>query len=130
MMTPASLREQLAGDAALAVDRVWLRFRPPLRRLARRLTDDRDLRKDLVQEAMISLWDIDPTRFDFREWREFTYVRNALMNRMRDVWRAEMSRCVMTVEEATRLSGVEFAPLPGLPRGFLEGRHRRSCPEE
>jgi DNA-directed RNA polymerase specialized sigma24 family protein len=40
-----------------------------------------------VQEALVELWMIDPTRFDLRERKELNYLRRMLVNRMWDVWR-------------------------------------------
>ncbi|MHB1861398.1 MAG: hypothetical protein ACYCVL_00385 [Gemmatimonadaceae bacterium] len=67
---------------------------PALRRGARRLTGNRDLRDDLVQEARIYLWRMDPTRFDLRDKEELRYVRRELLARMWRVWRAEVGRTV------------------------------------
>lgn len=60
-----------------------------LRPVARRLTEDVEERKDLLQEALVELWAIDPTRFDLREASEIEYLRRMLVNRMWDVWRKE-----------------------------------------
>ena len=79
--------------AADAVAKVWIRFQPTVSRWARRLTRDRDLRQDLMQEAVIALWESDPTRFDLRDRAERAYLLRVMANRMRDVWRAEMKRC-------------------------------------
>ncbi|MDB4876957.1 MAG: Sigma-70 region 2 [Gemmatimonadetes bacterium] len=93
-MTPAMTHWAIMGNASSAVPRAWALFRPVLLRFARRLTEDSELRKDLVQEALIELWEIDPTRFDLRDPADYTYLRNALMNRMRNVWRAEVLRSI------------------------------------
>ncbi len=67
---------------------------PALLSAARRLTSNRDLRDDLVQEARIYLWRMDPTRFDLRDGEELRYVRRELLARMWRVWRAEVGRSV------------------------------------
>lgn len=46
----------------------------------------RELRKDLEQEALILLWELDPTRFDASDRG---YLRTAIRQRMRDVLREE-----------------------------------------
>jgi DNA-directed RNA polymerase specialized sigma24 family protein len=87
-----STNRLVRADAAVA--RAWRKLRRPLKRLARSLTDDLDLREDMMQEAMIALWERDPTRFDLRDQRDLMYVRRGLANRMYDVWRAEQGRSV------------------------------------
>ncbi|HEY5218546.1 MAG TPA: hypothetical protein VIJ16_02000, partial [Gemmatimonadaceae bacterium] len=63
---------------------------PTLQRVAHRLTNNRDLRDDLLQEARIYLWRMDPSRFDLRNVDEVRYVQRELVARMWRVWKAEM----------------------------------------
>ena len=83
--TLPDLRLDIAGRGPLE---------PALRRLARRLTGDRDLQDGLVQEARICLWDLDPTRFDLLNTQDLRYVCRALRNRMYRGWKAELVRGV------------------------------------
>ena len=82
------------ADSRMAVEQVLVALEPGLRRTARRLTDDPDLRDDLVQEARICLWETDPTRFDLEDQEDLRYLCRILTNRMWQVWKAEVGRCV------------------------------------
>ncbi len=77
----------LSGDSGRAVEAMWPGMEVSLLPAARRITEDRDQQDDLVQEALVELWMIDPTRFDLRERKELNYLRRMLVNRMWDVWR-------------------------------------------
>jgi DNA-directed RNA polymerase specialized sigma24 family protein len=77
------------GNTDLAVEWAWDLIKRSLRPATHRITDDVDERKDLLQEALVELWAIDPTRFDLREPKEVAYLRRMLINRMWDVWRSE-----------------------------------------
>ena len=60
-----------------------------LTRFAERLTDDRDIHDDLLQEALILLWRLDVLHRDWTD-REFQrYVFRVLCNRMCRVWRSQ-----------------------------------------
>ena len=86
-----------AGRGCIAergVERALAAVEPALWSAARRLTGNRDLRDDLVQEARIHLWRMDPSRFDLRDGEELRYVRRELLARMWRVWRAEVGRSV------------------------------------
>ena len=62
------------------------RLGPFVRARAKRLCGgDRDYAEDLVQEAWIKLWELDPLRFDPNDQKDQAYVRQALALRMRDV---------------------------------------------
>ena len=75
-------------DAAFAL--AARRFGPVLRRVARRMDGvDPDLADDLVQEALIRLWELGPSRYDAGD---DVYVRNRLIGRMRDARRTEARR--------------------------------------
>lgn len=97
-MTPghmdiAASREQFfIADSGLAVESSWPQFADQVKRLARWMTDDRDERKDLVQEALIALWMADPTRFDLDDRYDRGYLRRILRNRMWHVWDRERNR--------------------------------------
>lgn len=62
------------------------------------MTKDSTEQEELLQEAFVELWIIDPTRFDLRERADLAYVRRLLMNGMWDVCRKERrvfrGRCV------------------------------------
>lgn len=78
-----------AGNSNRAVEPAWRRVKRSLRYTARTITDDPEVRKDLLQEALVEMWVIDPTRFDFRDRKEVAYLKRMLINRMWDVWRKE-----------------------------------------
>lgn len=80
------------ADSQLAVDLALVALEPGLRRTARRLTADADLREDLVQEARIRLWETDPTRLDLEDQEDLRYLCRILTNRMWQVWKAEVGR--------------------------------------
>jgi DNA-directed RNA polymerase specialized sigma24 family protein len=70
-------------------------FEGLLRRVAGRMEDvDPDDADDLVQEALIRLWQMGPSRY---EARDEPYVRNRLMWRMRDAWRKESRRAGLAI---------------------------------
>ena len=82
----------LLGDSGRAVEWAWSRIEWSLRLSVRRITENSDDQQDLLQEALVELWVIDPTRFDLRDRDNLEYLRRMLVNRMWDVWRSEMSR--------------------------------------
>lgn len=86
--------ECATGDSGSAVELALAALEPALRRAARRLTRDADLLDDLIQEARICLWELDPTRFDLTNTSDLRYVCRALINRMWAGWRAEVGRGV------------------------------------
>lgn len=73
------------GDATAAVAAFWTHTEPIMRRIARRLSDDPDVQDELVQEGLIKLWISDPTRYDLSSFAGRTYLRRAIVNRMRRV---------------------------------------------
>jgi DNA-directed RNA polymerase specialized sigma24 family protein len=80
------------GHSHRTIDGVWRQLTPAMTRAARRLTHDADEQRDLLQEAMIKLWEVDPTRFDLKQTAELRYLRRVLVNRMWKVQRAELRR--------------------------------------
>jgi len=62
----------------------------PLRKRVQRLTTDADLQEDWLQEARISLWEIDPTRFDLHDKEERRYLRKMLLRRIWKLWEKEL----------------------------------------
>lgn len=78
------------GDRDTAVEALLIEIEPLLWRAARRLTRDRDLQADLVQEARVRLWEIDPTRFDLGNREDRWYLGRVLRNRMWRVWTGEL----------------------------------------
>jgi len=90
--TPTRCSEPVIGNALLAMEAMWADAKPILRRLARTMTDDVDLQKDMLQEALILLWELDPTRFDPRKPGARRYLTKMMINQMRIVVRRELSR--------------------------------------
>ncbi|MDB4890480.1 MAG: hypothetical protein JWL61_2335 [Gemmatimonadetes bacterium] len=82
-------RLRRAGDSTLAIAQVWVQLEQSLSGAALRMTKEWEEQEDLLQEALVELWVIDPTRFDLREGMEIAYLRRMLINRMWDVWRKE-----------------------------------------
>lgn len=80
------------GDAQRSVSRLWGEMEAELRRVAQRLTENRDEQDDLLQEALVELWRTDPTRYDLRRRNERRFLRRVLVNRMWKVWKAERAR--------------------------------------
>ena len=70
------------ADASTAVVEALKKIEPSLRRAARRLTVDYDTAEDLLQEARIRLWELDPTRFDLGRDDDLRYVCRALITAM------------------------------------------------
>ncbi len=70
------------ANSSSAMERALVTLNPALWRAARRLTRDADLLDDLIQEARICLWELDPTRFDLGNSADLRYVCRALINRM------------------------------------------------
>jgi DNA-directed RNA polymerase specialized sigma24 family protein len=91
---PEPTRRIRVSRAESAYRRAWGRIERQVRHVAGRMTDDRDLKDDLVQEAMVLLWDLDPTRFDLRRREDNRYVMRLLSRRMRTVWRREWTKAV------------------------------------
>src|ERR1700694_6017633 len=80
-----SREQRLIFREAAAFSHAAERFGPVLRRTAGRMKDvDPDLADDLVQEALIRLWELGPSRY---EPRDDVYLRTKLIGRMRDVRR-------------------------------------------
>ena len=78
-----------------AYDRLW----PMMRCIAMRLADnDADFAEDLLQEAFIHLWELDPSRFDDADQ---PYLKKALWARMLNVfdhdWRERKPELVLRV---------------------------------
>jgi DNA-directed RNA polymerase specialized sigma24 family protein len=105
------------GDARLAVNHVWQLVERPIRWVAGKFTDDPETMKDLVQEAMFKLWELEPSRIDIRNRAEVFYVRRALINRMWDVVRTEWLRVHPDgIAEAVARSALSTAVPPQSPR--------------
>jgi DNA-directed RNA polymerase specialized sigma24 family protein len=86
LMTSSAPLMPVTGDSRRAVAIAWKRYAPSLKCVARRMTEDRDERRDLLQEAMVALWKADPTRYDFDDVEDVDYLYRILVNRMLDVW--------------------------------------------
>lgn len=88
-LTFASQMTPLSGDGMRALGAAWLVFERTIKRVAHNITKDPDERDDLIQSAMVELWEIDPTRYRFVSAAEFGYVREILVHRMLRVWGVE-----------------------------------------
>lgn len=80
------------GDAMQAYARVWRYVQYAVERYARSLTEDRDEREDLIQEARVELWRIDPSRCDLQNRNDVDYLRRMLRNCMRDLAKKRVVR--------------------------------------
>jgi DNA-directed RNA polymerase specialized sigma24 family protein len=111
VVTLIGVRERADGCLVVRDADVEAAFSNAVRRqggLARRRAKvlsrgDRALAKDLVQEAWLKLWEIDPLRFDLDHREDRTYVRASIVNHMRDVARKELDlragRAIVRVDE-------------------------------
>lgn len=81
----------ITAQGMLAYSVVWPLFEPAIRRFARLCTDVRAEQEDLIEDAMLRLWYLDPSRYDFRV--------PAVFNRMR----AELITCMFhTIERVPK----------------------------
>ena len=85
-MTLASQKTPLTAEGMRALGVAWPVFERTIKRVAHNITQDPDERDDLIQSAMVELWEIDPTRYLFASATEVGYVREILVNRMLRVW--------------------------------------------
>jgi len=76
----------LTADGMRALGVSWPVFERTIKGIAYNITEDPDKRDDLIQSAMIELWEIDPTRFLFRNARDVGFVREILVRRLLRVW--------------------------------------------
>ena len=96
MLSPEQQEVWPPGFALRATyERLW----PMMRSIAMRLADkDADFAEDLLQEAFIHLWQLDPSRFDEEDQ---AYLKKALWARMLDVldheWRVRKPELVLRV---------------------------------
>jgi DNA-directed RNA polymerase specialized sigma24 family protein len=81
-------------DESREVARIFTLMERRLVRIAWRLTGDRDVQDDLLQEALIALWRLDAVRLDWSDREVQGYVYRALCRRMRSVWRRKRRRRV------------------------------------
>lgn len=75
------------GSSDGAFDRAWEVLQKSVGTVAWRLTRNREDQEELIQEARIELWLIDPTRFRVDDSGQVRYLRKMLMRRM---WRVAM----------------------------------------
>ena len=80
------------GDVMQSQARVWRHVQPAVERCAYSLTDDRDEREDLIQEARIELWRIDPSRCNLQSGDDVRYLASVLMRHMRNFASATRAR--------------------------------------
>jgi len=114
------------GDTSLAFDTTLARLRRFLRRLALALArGDPDVADEMVQEAMIRLWEIDPARY---EPADLSFVRGVLRNRMIDVRRRELrddeSEEILALRSRRSGTFSEEARWRRIPRRDRDGRAR------
>ena len=89
-MRPNGRLEVVDADVERGFAEAVRRLRPFVLSRANRLAGgDRDVARDLAQQAWIKLWELDPLRFDDEDE---AYVRSALANHMRDWVRREQGR--------------------------------------
>ena len=89
-MLPNGRLEVVDADVERGFAEAVHRLRPFVRSRANRLAGgNRDLARDLEQEAWIKLWELDPLRFDDEDE---PYVRKVLANHMCDRMRRERGR--------------------------------------
>jgi DNA-directed RNA polymerase specialized sigma24 family protein len=86
-------------DTADALPEMLAELLPYIRTTALKLAGDQTLAEDLIQEASIELWQMDPTRFAASDME---YVRASLYKTMHNVARAERS----AVGGARRIGGM------------------------
>ena len=89
------------ANAVDAVEHAWRNFAFSIELIAGNMTDDEDMRDDLVQEAMIRLWKTDPTRFDLRDRVDVRYLHKILVHRMWDVWDGDGERQLAAMQIGT-----------------------------
>ncbi|MEP6619421.1 MAG: hypothetical protein ABJE47_08900 [bacterium] len=76
----------VTGKEALAFGKAWPIFERSMKRFARICTKDLDKQDDLLQEVMLTLWNQDPTRWDFTIDAHILYMNKMLIHRMHDAW--------------------------------------------
>jgi hypothetical protein len=84
-MIPRSVVEYDARDSA---PEMLAELMPWIERSAAKITQNATLAEDLVQEASIQLWQMDPSRFDAGDMK---YVKGVLYKHMQDVVRADVA---------------------------------------
>ena len=110
-MTFASQKTPLTAEGMRALGVAWPLFERTLKRVAHGLSKAPDDRDDLIQSAMVELWEIDPTRFVFRDAKEVCYVREILVNRMLRVWGVDQGGDQRLMAEVG--PALTRTPLPG-----------------
>lgn len=75
------------GATEGAFDRAWALLEKAVRTVAWRLARNREDQDELMQEARIELWLIDPTRFRVDDPPQLRYLRKMLMRKM---WQVAM----------------------------------------
>lgn len=73
------------GDVLEAYTRVWRRVAITVELDARDLSQSRVERAELLQEARLRLWKIEPSRCDITEPQDVRYIHSILYNHMRKV---------------------------------------------
>ncbi len=76
----------ITAEGVLAFGNSWAVLAPSLTRFARLMTHNKQDRNDLLQDTMVELWNLDPTRYDFNEPADVGYLRRCLILRMWAVW--------------------------------------------
>lgn len=76
----------VTADALIRFNEIWPQYERTVRHFAAQITSDHDHQQDLIQEAMIALWECNPGRYNILWKPDKYYVRKILINRMWDVW--------------------------------------------
>ena len=83
---PPALSRVVTAEGVRAFGESWAVLAPSMQRFARLMTHNRQDRNDLLQDAMVELWNLDTTRFDFNDPADIRYLRHYLIVRMWAVW--------------------------------------------
>ena len=77
------------GEARMAFGPAWATVEHEIRHVAKFVARQPADREALVEEAMVTLWNTDPTRFDFRNRTAVIKMRELLVRQMWFAWGEE-----------------------------------------
>ena len=89
----------ITTEAIMGVALLWPSFQGAIERWAERLSSDADDQDDLIQVAMIALWQSDPTAYDFLVPTDVAFLCRVMKRRMLDVWGRHRTRLAKQVAE-------------------------------
>jgi DNA-directed RNA polymerase specialized sigma24 family protein len=95
----------ITAEGILAFNAVWPDLAGSMRRFARIISSSLDDQADLVQEAMIKLWQVDPARYELGDPKDVAYLRRVLIHHMYDVWGSEPLRFRNSPDSLARATG-------------------------